>query len=195
MKKRITIIQGHPDPAGGHFGHALARAYIRGASDAGHEVKLIEIASIDFPLLRSQRDWNTGVPPIALQDAQTTIDWAQHLVVFFPLWLGTMPALLQGFFEQVLRPGFAFEEGVGGRFGKQRLSGKSARLVVTMGMPVPIYRWYFFAHGLRGMERSILGLCGISPIRETLIGMVEANPRTTQEKWLLRLEKLGRVGK
>ena len=62
--RRILIIQGHPDPAGRHFGHALADAYAEGAMAAGHEVRRIEVALLDFPLLRSQADWLKGaVPP------------------------------------------------------------------------------------------------------------------------------------
>lgn len=38
---RFTIVQGHPDPAGGHYGHALAQAYASGAEAAGHEVRTI----------------------------------------------------------------------------------------------------------------------------------------------------------
>jgi len=33
------------------------------------------------------------------------------------------------------------------RFPKGLLAGRSARLVVTMGMQALIYRWYFQAHG------------------------------------------------
>jgi Flavodoxin-like fold len=64
-----------------------------------------------------------------------------------------MPTLLKGFLEQALRPGFAFKTGNQG-WGSL-LKGRSARIVVTMGMPAFIYRWYFGAHGLKRLERSI----------------------------------------
>ena len=41
---RIVLIQGHPDPAGGYYGHALADAYVAGAAAGGHEVRRVEIA-------------------------------------------------------------------------------------------------------------------------------------------------------
>ena len=53
-------------------------------------------------------------------------------------------------------------------------TGHSARLVVTMGMPALIYRWYFRAHGVRGLERTVLRFAGMKPVRETLFGMVDA---------------------
>lgn len=191
MSKKIAIIQGHPDPIVRHFGHALGDAYARGAVVAGHEVKRIEIAQLNFPLLTSQADWTESRPPAGLREAQAAIGWADHLVLIFPLWLGTMPAVLKGFLEQVLRPGFALIY-QGHRFPQKGLGGKSARVVVTMGLPAFWYRWYFRAHGVRGLERSILGFCGVKPVRETLIGLVETKDGAAREKWLAKLEALGR---
>ncbi len=94
---RILVIQGHPDPAGGHLGHALADAYAGGAQRAGHELRRVDIAQLDFPLLRSAADWEHGALPPSLQPAQDAIAWAEHLVMFFPLWMGDMPALLKAF--------------------------------------------------------------------------------------------------
>src|ERR1700709_625015 len=92
--KKITIIQGHPDPDTRHFGHVLADAYAKGAVMGGHEIKRIEVAQLDFSLLRNQTGWNSGPPPVTLLEAQAAIGWADHLVIIFPLWLVTMPALL-----------------------------------------------------------------------------------------------------
>ena len=105
-----------------------------------------------------------------------------------------MPALLKAFLEQIFRPGFAFELTDPAR-GKMRklLKGKSARVIVTMGMPAFIYRWYFGAHGLRSLERNILGFCGIASIKESLVGMVEAMSDAKREKWLATLSALGRA--
>lgn len=193
MSKKITIIQGHPDSETRHFGHVLADAYATGAATGAHEVKRIEVARLDFSLLRNQSEWNSGPPPASLVEAQAAIAWADHLVIIFPLWLGTMPALLKAFLEQVLRPGFAliYE---GHRFPQKGLAGKSAQIVVTMGMPAFWYRWFFRSHGVRGLERSILGFCGIKPVRETLIGLVEAKDGAARGKWLTKLERLGRRG-
>lgn len=122
------------------------------------------------------------------------MDWADRLVVIYPLWLGAMPALLKGFFEQALRPGFAIESG--GRFGwKRRLSGKSARVVVTMGVPGLVYRWLYRAHTLKSLERNILKFCGINPVRVTVIGMVEGMSETKRDRWLNRLREFGRKGR
>ena len=191
MSKRILLIQGHPDPVIRHFCHDLAAAYQRGASEAGHEVRSVDVGTLDFPLLRSQADWQHGELPATLKPAQDDIGWAEHLVLFFPLWLGDMPALLKGFLEQVARPGFAFKADGGNPFGKKGLSGRSARVVVTMGMPALVYRFYFRAHSVKNLERNILGFVGIAPIHETLIGSVDNLGAQGRADWQMKLQKLG----
>ena len=190
--KRILLIVGHPDPKGGHLCQALAQAYADGAAEAAHALRRIDVAQFDFPLLRSADEWERGALPATLKPAQDDIEWAQHMVLFFPLWLGDMPALLKGFLEQVARPGFAFHDDGNGGFGKKGLSGRSARVVVTMGMPALVYRYYFRAHSLRSLERNVLGFVGIAPVHETLIGMVDRMQANECERWFTRLRTLGR---
>ncbi|WP_132260477.1 NAD(P)H-dependent oxidoreductase [Paucimonas lemoignei] len=194
MEKRILLLQGHPDTTERHFGHELADAYAAGAGKGGHAVRRIEVAALDFPLLRSEREWEQGLLPPSLREAQQAIKWAEHLVLFFPLWLGDMPAIFKGFLEQVARPGFAFTGEGNNPFLRKGLTGRSARLVVTMGMPALIYRWYFRAHSVKSLERNILGFVGIAPIHETLIGGVGNLSQEDGEAWLVKLEALGRKG-
>ena len=92
-RKRIAIINGHPDPAPARFLHALAGRYAEGAIDAGHDVREIAVGSLDFPLLRSRDDWGRETPA-TISAAQETIGWAEHVVLLYPLWLGDVPALL-----------------------------------------------------------------------------------------------------
>ena len=188
--RRIAILQGHPDATGNHLCHALAQAYASGALEAGHEVETIEIAALDFPLLRTQEGFEKEPAPAPLRAAQDTIGRADHLVIVYPLWLGSMPALLKAFFEHVFRPGFGFEYSTKG-FPRKLLRRKSARIVVTMGMPAFFYRWYFGAHSLKSLERNILRFCGIGPIRESLFGSVGTASESTRHKWLEDMRKLG----
>lgn len=191
MPQRILIIQGHPDKSRDHFCHALAEAYIRGAEEADHDIEVITVAKLDFPLLRSKEDFDTGTLTEDIKAAQESILAADHMVIIYPLWLGTMPALLKGFFEQVLRPKFGFLLTPNGRWEK-RLKGRSARVVITMGMPALAYRWFFGAHSLRSLERKILGFCGIAPIRSSLVGTVESENPKSRKRWLERMHSLGK---
>jgi putative NADPH-quinone reductase len=195
MPKRIIIIQGHPDSTARHFGHALADEYAKGCEDGGHEVRRIEVATLDFPLLRTKEDFEKGRPPESIKQAQDAIKWADHLVIIYPLWLGSMPALLKAFLEQVLRPGFAFEYQKSGGMAKKLLVGKSARIVVTMGMPAFVYRWVFFAHSLKSLKRNTLWFCGVGPVKTTIIGSIEGLTERQRDDWLDEMRGLGDVGK
>lgn len=173
MSKKILVIQGHPDASQRHYCHALADSYAEGAEGAGHQVRRLNVASYDVPIVRSAEEWAT--PPTGdMAEAQRTIAWADHLVFIYPLWMGGMPALLRAFLEQVARGGFAIRELDGGKRWEQGLKGKSARIIVTMGMPGQVYRLFFGAHSLKAFERNILKFSGVNPVRDTLIGLVEA---------------------
>ncbi|MBL0029217.1 MAG: NAD(P)H-dependent oxidoreductase [Rhodanobacteraceae bacterium] len=190
MPKRVLILNAHPDAAQPHFLHALADAYAEGATASGCEVRRIDLARLDFAWLKSQDEFEHGAVAPVIRAAQEDLLWAQHLVILHPLWLGMMPALLKAFLEQVLRPGFAHR--VDGPRPMALLKGRSARIVITMGMPAPAYRWWFGAHGLKAMERSILRFCGIRPVRNTLVGMVESMSVERRAQWLAELRELGR---
>ena len=47
---------------------------------------------------------------------------------------------------------------------------------------------------VKSLERNILGFVGIAPVHETLIGMVGNREPELAEKWLTKLEKLGKHG-
>jgi putative NADPH-quinone reductase len=93
------------------------------------------------------------VPP-AIAKAQALIGAADHLVFVHPLWLGEMPALLKAFLEQVARPGFAYDIKKP-PFRNGLLSGKSARVVITMGMPSWFYQIVYGSHSLKAMKVGI----------------------------------------
>jgi putative NADPH-quinone reductase len=102
-----------------------------------------------------------------------------------------MPALLKGFLEQVARPGFAFGTESNRSFASKGLKGRSARVVVTMGMPAVVYRWYFRAHSVKSLERNILGFVGFAPVNETLIGGIGYLDAGGAKKWLGKMAALG----
>ncbi len=194
VKKRIAIIQGHPDPKANHFCHALAYEYAQCAQEAGHATRTIQVARLSFPLVRNAADWESGAACADIEKAQEAIAWANHLVIVFPLWLGDMPALLKAFFEQAFRPGFAIGKARPGRMPKKLLEGKSARIIVTMGMPAFFYRLFYRAHSVKSLERNILGFCGISPVRTSLVGTVGTGDAEQRSRALTAIATLGFKG-
>jgi len=193
--KHILIIQGHPDPSGDHFVAALAQAYARGAREGGHDVELLDVAQLDFPLLRSKRELDRPDAPEALRGAQRALLRSDHVVLIYPVWNAGMPALLKGFLEQVFRPAFIFPKTAPGQelgflaslTQEKGLAGRTARVVATMQMPAFVYRWYFHPHP----ERNTLRLSGIRPVRESLVGSVHRSSER-RAQWLSKIHALGR---
>ena len=111
-----------------------------------------------------------------------------------------MPALLKGFLKHIFRPGFAmaYAKDAAGRrdtshFPRRLLVGRSARVVVTIGMPTLFYRWYFGAYGVRSFERSMLRFAGMRPIRESLYGLAFADDKK-RAGWIEDMRRHGRRG-
>ena len=140
-------------------------------------------------MLRTQEEFNSGAPPPSLKPAVDSIVSADHIVLVFPLWLGTMPALVKAFLEQVIRPGGAFSYEKHG--AKKLLAGRSAHIVVTMGLPARLYQTYFCSHGIRGLRRSVFKFAGLSPVRTTMFGMIESASDATRSRWLEAMRKNG----
>lgn len=189
MKKRILLINGHPDASPARLCHALADAYAKGAASAGHDVRRLNIATLSFPILREPQEFMQPPANPDLLAAQDAFLWSEHIVFVFPLWLGGPPALLKAFMEGLGCGEFLLGRGKGG-FPKGRLAGRTARIVVTMGMPSLIYRLYFRALGTRAFEHGILRIAGIRSVRTTLIGGIGASADRCR-RWLGALRDLG----
>jgi putative NADPH-quinone reductase len=141
------------------------------------------------PVLREGFERVQALEP-DLQSAHDAMLAADHLVIIFPLWLGTLPAILKGFLERVPQPDLV-EPAKQGKFMKI-LKGKSARIIVTMGMPGFIYRWWFGAHAVKMLKRNILGFVGVHPVRTSIYGSIEGAGDDRRRRWLKEIEALGR---
>jgi len=69
--------------------------------------------------------------------------------------------------------------------------GKTARIIMTMGMPGWFYRIYYGAHALKLFKRNILHLIGISPAHTSVYGMIASVSDDTRKAWLREVEALG----
>jgi len=185
---RIAIIVGHARTE--TFCAALGEAYRRGAAAAGHDAKLFVTAAMKFdPVLREGFERVQPLEP-DLQSAHDAMLAADHLVIIFPLWYGALPAILKGFLERVMQPDLV--EPAKQRKFVQLLKGKSARVIVTMGMPGFVYRWWFGAHDLKMLKRNILGFVGVHPIRSTIYGNIGNADEARRRQWLDEVEAMGR---
>lgn len=195
MSQKILIIDGHPDPKGPHFVHELADFYRQGAREGGHAVRLLRVGELRFPLLRNHRAYLSGKVPESIRSAQKSIAWADHIVVLYPLWLGTVPAKLKGFLEQVMRPGFAFAQRGPGQRPDRLLAGRSARIVVTRGMPELFDEVDRSPRSIRSVASDVLGLCGIRPVRTLVIGGADTLTTHARDKARFDMRRLGLLAK
>ncbi|MDY7992357.1 NAD(P)H-dependent oxidoreductase [Paenibacillus polymyxa] len=190
MSKKILVIQGNP--AAGSYGEALAQSYVKGAKAAGAEVRLLQLSELDFNpnLLGGYRN-KLPLEPDLIQ-AQESIKWAEHLVFVFPIWWGSLPALMKGFIDRTFMPGFAFKYQKGKPLPDKLLKGRTARLITTMDGPHWYYRFFQGQPGHRMMKDSTLHLCGVKPVHSTAIDLMNKLSDQQRNDWLSKVEQLGR---
>ena len=188
--KRILIINGHPDKKS--FCFALAESYKKGADTNGTECKLVHLIDLKFnPILSYGYRVVSELEPDLLKIQQDILE-ATHLVIVYPNWWGTYPALLKGFIDRVFLPKFAFKYLKNSPLPAKLLKGKSARIIVTMDTP----KWYYWiinrSPGHNSMKKAILEFCGIKPVMISSFAIVKSSDNLKRKKWLDEVELLGK---
>ena len=178
---RCLLILAHPrrDSLCG----ALFDSCATGAREAGVECRELVLAELDFDPTVHTTSPEQQPLELDLVRAQADIHWAEHLVIVYPTWWGTFPALLKGFLDRVMTPGFAFRHLEGNRWEKL-LAGRTADLITTMDTPPPIYRHVYRAPGSSALARATLGYCGLRTTRIDTFGPVITSSRNRRERWL-----------
>ena len=191
--KNILVILGHPDATS--FCGALADAYAKEASAAGHAVRQLQLGEITFqPDLHHGYRQRTPWEP-ALEAAWADIQWCDHLVWVYPTWWGTYPALMKGFIDRVFLPGKAFKYRDNSSLWDKLLKGKTGRLITTMDSPL-WYNWLVYRNaGHRAMKRATLEFCGIKPVKITAFGSLRWQKPESLARMLRSVENLGSHGK
>ncbi len=108
---RILIVQAQPDAAS--FSAAVEAAFIKGADAAGHEVDVINLINDGFPSGFGQPDLDRyhgkASVPGDVRDQQARIDAADALILVFPIYWWSFPAVLKGWIDRVFIGGWAFK--------------------------------------------------------------------------------------
>ncbi|WP_298830462.1 NAD(P)H-dependent oxidoreductase [uncultured Piscinibacter sp.] len=112
------------------------------------------------------------------------------MVFVYPTWWGTFPALLKGFLDRVLTPGFAFRHAAHGPADKL-LGGRTVDLMTTMDTPSWVYRFIYRAPGQQALARATLGYCGVRSVVIETFGPVIAADAGQRQGWLDRAGSLG----
>lgn len=188
-KKKILIINGHPDKES--FNYAISEAYKTGGVKSGSEIKEIKIRELTFnPNLQFGYRKRTELEPDLL-NAQELIKWADHLVWVYPVWWGSVPAVMKGFIDRVFIPGFAFKKREGSVWWDKYLTGKTARLICTLDQPAWYYKWVYRSPSHNAMKKSTMQFVGIKKVKITTIGPIRLSKEEYRKKWLHKIETLG----
>jgi putative NADPH-quinone reductase len=188
--KKILIINGHPKKDS--FCNSLCEAYKTSAKTSGNEVILLNLYELEFNLNLQMGYSISGPNEPDIQFAQEKIKWAQHIVIVHPVWWGSVPALLKGFFDTTLLPGFAFKYKEKGVLWDKLLAGRTARIIYTTDTPIWIYRYFFNSPSVNQVKKRTLEFCGIDPVKVTAIGPIRKSKMEFRTKWIEKIETLGR---
>lgn len=190
MPKNVLIILGHS--VQNSFGSAIAARYQTEAQSAGHSVQTIELAHLSFdPILHQGYKGSQALEP-GLQQAQSQIKWANEIVLVFPIWWGGMPALLKGFLDRTLLPGFAFKYEPTGKGLEALLKGRTARVIMTMDTPRWIDRWIYGSPVIRQLRMPILRFCGIKLTHTLYLAPIIKSTASQREAWLDKVAQLAK---
>lgn len=173
------VIDGHPDPQS--LTAELARRYVAAHGDA--ELLAVRELAFDPNLLHGHRGVQELEPDIV--EASRRIAAADSIVIATPVWWGSVPALLKGFFDRVLLRRWAFEYRRGLPVGL--LKGRSGRVIITSDSP----RWYLFFVGdttAKHVRGTTLRFCGLRPVRLSRFTSVRTSTPAKREQWLRRIE-------
>lgn len=188
--KKIYILLGHTDPA--TLSGAFADCYEKEAREAGHDVRRQDIGDMHFdPILHEGYKAIQELEP-DLKDFQENVRWAEHIVIFYPTWWSSMPAMLKGLFDRAWLPHYAFNFAHHGLTWKKLLKGRTAR-IITSANTTPWMLWFMYGPPTVVLELALLRFAGIRA-RSTVFGPSERAGERTKARWFRKVERLGRKG-
>lgn len=195
MAKKILVLLGHPDSE--TFCGSLAGAYENAAKVAGHEVRRKDVGALSFdPLLHKGYKVIQELEP-DLKALQEDFKWAEHVVIVYPLWWSSMPALFKGLFDRMWLPAFAFRfikapDGKSTMGWNRLLKGRTARVIVTLKNN-PFVERFMFGDYTAELVHAILRFAGFK-VRLTEIGNAEGMSAGARAGIAKKIASLGRKG-
>ncbi|MDO7833453.1 NAD(P)H-dependent oxidoreductase [Sphingobium sp. HBC34] len=145
----VLIVSAHPGPAS--LTNALRDVAVEQLRADGHEVRISDLYAMNWKAAHDCDDFTALSPdeplsfPFASMRAADTRAfsddiiaeqdkalWADALILAFPLWWFSMPAILKGWIDRVWTAGVGYQIS-GNRYGAGRMAGKRAMLMVMVG--------------------------------------------------------------
>lgn len=169
---RNLLVISHPDPDS--LTHAVAAAMADGLrdSDAGAAIEIADLAAEGFDPRETARDLavhlRTATPAPDVLAEQARIERADRLVLVYPVYWWSFPALLKGWIDRVFTNGWAY--GSGGEGGRKRLGRLEVVLIAVAGADAGTYARHGYFGAMRTqIDHGIFDYCGARVVRHELL--------------------------
>jgi putative NADPH-quinone reductase len=124
-----------------------------------------------------------------LKQAQENILWCEKWVIIYPVWWGSVPAILKGYLDRVLWKGFAFRYHAKDPLWDKLLKGREAEIISTCDSPAWYLWWQYRNSDINMVKQAVLKFCGVSPVKTTRIGRVRYLTDAQREKEIEKVVK------
>ncbi len=151
----------------------------------GNQVEIIDLIQDNFNPVMGKEDlalWREGLYKDPLVGKYIkSIDNTDVIVIQFPVWWCSMPAVLKGFFDKVLLPGWAYvPKETGGLNGL--LTAKKAVVIATMETPLDIFNGELQDPIKNAVVKDMFGNCGVEVVKYIQIDGMSGSDRAYTEK-------------
>lgn len=186
--KNIFVIDCHPKAQS--FSQGLFEQYVKGAQDAGHQVRSMRLSDMEFEIDLAQINEDDELEP-CLVEFQQKLTWCDHVMLVFPLWWGFMPAKTKGLIDRAFLPQFAYAYQPDKALPQKLLTGRSADILVTSDTPNWYFKWLYKAGAFKIMRMQIFEFVGIKPVKLHMISKIRHSSEKMRLGWLDLAWKLG----
>lgn len=164
------IVVGHHDTQS--LTHALARQIADGLANTGHSSEIADLVSEGFDPRFGLADHavhrRQAAPPTDVLREQARIERADALVLIYPIYWWSLPALLKGWVERVFSNGWAFD--YEGGVTVKKLRGMKVHLVGVAGADSATFERHGYDEAMRvQIEHGIFDYCGAEVLSSTLL--------------------------
>ena len=192
---KTLIVFNHPHE--GSYCTSILHAAGKGLKAGGHPCRIINLDKDGFdPVMRSKdlkafamagKDMDDAlleVDPLVMKYKEN-LEWAEHLVMIFPIWWMTSPAMTKGFIDKVIFPAVAYNM-VKGRL-VSRLPVRKVTVITTMNTPSDIYK-EMFDNSIEGsMIKGTFRQIGIEDVGWISLNGVKQADQQQRIEWLIQV--------
>ena len=192
---KTLIVFNHPHE--GSYCTSILHAAEKGLKAGGHPCRIINLDKDGFdPVMRSKdlkafamagKDMDDAlleVDPLVMKYKED-LEWAEHLVMIFPIWWMTSPAMTKGFIDKVIFPAVAYNM-VKGKL-VSRLPVRKVTVITTMNTPSDIYK-EMFDNSIEGsMIKGTFRQIGIGDVGWISLNGVKQAGQEQRIEWLIQV--------